>query len=89
MTEGRHGRNLEVGTDFGLLGGTLFTGFFPLACSACFIIQPGTTGPRSGTTHSELGSPTSIINQDNTSDYPQVSLMEAISQLRFPLSRYV
>lgn len=46
--------------------------------------------PRSGTPHTMLGPPTSIINQD---DVPQtclwVDLMEVVPQLRSPVTRYV
>lgn len=43
--------------------------------------------PKAGTTHSELGPPTSITEQENAPHIClQVSLMEAISQL-FILSR--
>ena len=37
------GRNLEPGTDAEALDGVLRTTLLPLACSACFLIEPRTT----------------------------------------------
>lgn len=44
--------------------------------------------PEHGSTHRGLGSPSSIINQENAPKIgPQASLMEETCHLRFPLLR--
>lgn len=56
--EGRQGRDVEAGTEDH--GGTLLTGLFLIACSACFPIVPQNNHPPGGNTHSELNLPTPI-----------------------------
>ena len=65
-------------------GGTLLAG---LACSAWLLIAPRTTYlPRGGTSHSGLGPPSSVINQQNASQScSQANQVGAFSQSRFPL----
>lgn len=49
------------------MGECCFTGWLPMACSACFLIQHRTTYLLTGgTIHNELEPPTSLINQENT-----------------------
>jgi hypothetical protein len=46
--------------------------------------------PRGGTTHSGLGPPTSIINQDSVPHIcPQASPIETVSQMRSHLTRWL
>lgn len=46
--------------------------------------------PREGTAHSMLTPPTSIVNQENAPQTClQANLMEAISQPRFPFSKWL
>jgi hypothetical protein len=41
----------------------MFAGLLPIACSACFPLEPSTSNyPQSGPTHNVLGHPPSIIN---------------------------
>ena len=56
----------------------------PIACSAHFLIALRITS-RGGSTHSELDPPISIINQENALQV--ASLVEALSQCRFPLPK--
>lgn len=59
---------------------------FSVACSVSFLNNPGPS-TQSGTAHSSLSLPTSIISQGNSPQtFPQANLMEEISQLRSPLS---
>lgn len=44
-------------------GEVLLTGLFPVASSACLLIVPRTISSVGGTAHSEMGPPTSRINQ--------------------------
>lgn len=44
-------------------GGTLLTDLFSMACSACFLRTPQDHLPKDGTSYSECGLPTLIINQ--------------------------
>jgi hypothetical protein len=39
------GRNSQVGADAEAMKGVLLNGLLPLACSACFLIEPKTTSP--------------------------------------------
>jgi hypothetical protein len=41
----------------------LLTGLLPLACSACFLIEPRTTSPGDGTTHNGPFHPWSLIEK--------------------------
>lgn len=56
---------------------------FPLACSV-FSPLRSRTSLQERHSHSWLGSPTFVSNQENN---PQASQMEAIPQLKFPLPR--
>lgn len=63
----------------------LLTVLLSIACSSQFFIQSRT---RTGTTHNGMCSPTSIINQENTSQtHLQVNLMKAVLQLEILLHR--
>jgi hypothetical protein len=53
-------------------GGMLLTGLLPLACSACFLIEPKTTSPDMAPP--TMGPPTLITNQENA---PQLDLVDA------------
>jgi hypothetical protein len=54
------GRNLEAGADAEAMEAMLLTGVLPLACSACFLIEPRTTSP--GMTPPTMGPPLLITN---------------------------
>lgn len=56
------------------------TGLLLVACLACLLRQVGPPSYTCVTLRSELGPPTSIINQENT---PQANLMEVFPQLMF------
>ena len=58
-------------------GRVLLTGLLPLACSACFLIEPRTTSP--GMAPSTRALPSLITNRENTL---QLDLMEAFLQGR-------
>jgi hypothetical protein len=58
-------------------GGMLLTGLLPLACSACFLIEPKTTSP--GMAPPTMGLPGLITNWENAL---QLDLMEAFLQGR-------
>jgi hypothetical protein len=59
-------------------GEMLLTGLLPLACSACFLIEPKTTSP--GMVPPTMGPPLLITNWENAL---QMDLMEAFPQLKF------
>jgi hypothetical protein len=58
-------------------GGMFFTGLLPLACSACFLIEPKTTSP--GQVPPTRGLSPLITNWENAL---QLHLMEAFPQLK-------
>lgn len=59
-------------------GGVLFIHLYITAYSACSLITPGITSP-GDTTHSDLGLPTSTINQENVPQAcPYANLLETI-----------
>jgi hypothetical protein len=63
-----------------------YTGLLPMACSACFFIEPSITSPgMPPPIHNGLDPPTSITSYENALQvYVQSNLLEAFSQLRFP-----
>jgi hypothetical protein len=74
----KQGRNLEAGTEAEAMEGPAYW-LVSMACSACFLIEPRTTGLG-------VAPPTirpSHINQNVPQVYPQASLMGAFSLLRF------
>jgi hypothetical protein len=68
--------------------GILLTGLLSMDCSGTFIAQPRNIYPRFGKTHSDLGPPTSGINQENISqNFQWTNTMELFSQLRLLLPK--
>lgn len=59
-----------------------------MACSACLHIYPRVYQAKDSITDSVLGPFTKIINQENSTNLSQDNLMEASSQLGFPLPRW-
>ena len=57
-------RRLEVGTEAEALEGAAYGACSPWFAQPAFLQYPGPSA-RGGTAHSELGSPTSIIKQEN------------------------
>lgn len=70
-------------------GGMLFKGSFFMAFSACFLNYQNHV-PKGGIAHTGSDSYTAVINEDNDPQTClQVSLLEAFSQSRFPLLRWL
>lgn len=68
--------------------GALLAGLLPYILLSLLLIQHRTPVPKAGTVPSGRGLPTSIINQENALQiFVQASLMGALSQLRFLLSK--
>lgn len=76
-------KNLEAGTEAEVTECHIV---FPSLLPGCHPSPTQAHLPRDGTAHSGLDPPTSISNQKNA---PQVNLLEAILQLRFPLPKCV
>lgn len=64
-------------------GGVLLTSLLLIACSACFQNHL----PRHGPARSELGPPTSTVNQENTHRLVHRSFWQGISSVKLPASQ--
>lgn len=66
----------------------LLRGSLPMACSACFLIEPRTTSPGMTPPNNGQGPlPSDTLNTPQV--YLQLNLIEAFSYLRFPLLRWL
>lgn len=82
------GRNLDAGPRSTDHTEGLLTSLLSMACPAYSHTPPPATKPRSGTTHSELGSPFPILKAENTPTFlPTHQSGEGLSQSRLALLR--